>query len=65
MVKLVARKEASEKYQGTASLGVQANGELPYEEVKKEMYAKHPKHSAYRSGLLAGEHIVGTNQRES
>ena len=27
-----------------------------YEEVKKEIYAKHPKHSAYRSGLLVQEY---------
>ena len=27
-----------------------------YEEVKKEIYAKYPKHSAYRSGLLVQEY---------
>ena len=27
-----------------------------YEEVKKEIYAKYPKHSAYRSGLLVKEY---------
>ena len=27
-----------------------------YEQVKKEIYAKHPKHSAYRSGLLVQEY---------
>ena len=27
-----------------------------YEKVKKEIYAKHPKHSAYRSGLLVQEY---------
>ena len=27
-----------------------------YEEVKDEIYKKHPKHSAYRSGLLVKEH---------
>ena len=41
-----------------------------YEEVKKEIYAKYPKHSAYRSGLLVQEYkkrgggIVGISQRE-
>ena len=40
-----------------------------YEEVKKEIYAKHPKHSAYRSGLLVQEYkkrgglTAETNQR--
>ena len=32
-----------------------ANTKL-YEEVKKETYAKYPKHSAYRSGLLVQEY---------
>ena len=27
-----------------------------YEEVKKEIYAKYPKHSAYRSGLMVQEY---------
>ena len=27
-----------------------------YEQVKKEIYAKDPKHSAYRSGLLVQEY---------
>ncbi len=27
-----------------------------YEKVKKEVYAKHPQHSAYRSGLLVQEY---------
>ena len=27
-----------------------------YEEVKKEIYKKHPEHSAYRSGLLVQEY---------
>ena len=27
-----------------------------YEQVKKEIYAKYPKHSAYRSGLLVQEY---------
>ena len=27
-----------------------------YEEVKDEVYKKHPKHSAYRSGLLVKEY---------
>ena len=27
-----------------------------YEEVKAEIYAKYPKHSAYRSGLLVQEY---------
>ena len=27
-----------------------------YDEVKKEIYAKYPKHSAYRSGLLVKEY---------
>ena len=27
-----------------------------YEEVKKDIYAKYPKHSAYRSGLLVQEY---------
>ena len=27
-----------------------------YEEVKAEIYKKHPKHSAYRSGLLVQEY---------
>ena len=27
-----------------------------YEEVNKEIYAKYPKHSAYRSGLLVQEY---------
>ena len=31
------------------------NKEL-YEQVKKEVYAKYPKHSAYRSGLLVQEY---------
>ena len=32
-----------------------ANQEL-YDKVKKEIYAKHPKHSAYRSALLVKEY---------
>lgn len=32
-----------------------ANPKL-YERVKKEVYAKHPTHSAYRSGLLVQEY---------
>ena len=41
-----------------------------YEEVKKEIYDKYPKHSAYRSGLLVQEYknvvelIVEISQRE-
>ena len=27
-----------------------------YENVKEEIYKKHPKHSAYRSGLLVQEY---------
>ena len=27
-----------------------------YEQVKKEIYAKYPQHSAYRSGLLVKEY---------
>ena len=32
-----------------------ANQEL-YDKVKKQIYAKYPKHSAYRSGLLVQEY---------
>ena len=28
----------------------------PYVEAKQDIYAKHPKHSAYRSGLLVQEY---------
>ena len=37
------------------NMPVPANKKL-YEEVKAEIYAKYPKHSAYRSGLLVQEY---------
>ena len=36
-------------------MSIPANKQL-YEQVKKEIYEKHPKHSAYRSGLLVREY---------
>ena len=32
-----------------------------YDEVKKEIYEKYPKHSAYRSGLLVQEYKKSCN----
>ena len=32
---------------------------IEYEEVKKEIYGKYPKHSVYRSGLLVQEYKNG------
>ena len=34
----------------------EAKNKKLYEEVKTEIYKKHPKHSAYRSGLLVQEY---------